>query len=84
LTLDKLVQLVEPTLQRRTRRNRALTVRQQPLMTLRFIAFGAFLQVIGDTFGVDVAKVSRVVTVVTDCLFRLKDVVIRFPMFDDE
>jgi len=80
--IDRLVRLVEPTLQRRTRRNRALTVRQQLLMTLRFLATGAFLQVIGDTFGVDVATVSRVVTEVTDCLFRLKDVVIRFPMSD--
>jgi len=51
-------------------------------MTLRFLASGAFLQVIGDTFGVDVATVSRVVTEVTDCLFRLKDVVIRCPVSD--
>jgi len=80
--IDRLVQLVEPTLQRLTRRNRAMTVRQQLLMTLRFLASGAFLQVNGDTFGVDVATVSRVVTQVTDCLFRLKDLVIRFPMSD--
>ena len=80
--IDRLVRLVEPTLQRRTRRNRALTVRQQLLMTLRFLASGTFLYVIGYTFGVDVATVSRVVTEVTDCLFRLKNVVIRFPISD--
>ncbi|XP_052218400.1 putative nuclease HARBI1 [Dreissena polymorpha] len=80
--IDRLVRLLEPSLQRPTRRNKALTVRQQLLLTLRFLASGAFLQIIGDTFGVDIATVSRVVTNVTDCLFALKDTVIKFPLTD--
>ncbi|KAH3693625.1 hypothetical protein DPMN_081064 [Dreissena polymorpha] len=33
--IDRLVRLLEPSLQRPTRRNKALTVRQQLLLTLR-------------------------------------------------
>ncbi|XP_052230655.1 putative nuclease HARBI1 [Dreissena polymorpha] len=80
--IDRLVGLLEPTLRRRTRRNQALTIRQRIMLTLRFLASGAFLQIIGDTFGVDIATVSRVVTDVTNSLFALKDMVIRFPVTD--
>ena len=40
------------------------------------------MQVIGDTFGVDISTVSRVISSVTDLLFRLKDRVIKFPVTD--
>ncbi|XP_060583052.1 putative nuclease HARBI1, partial [Ruditapes philippinarum] len=58
--------------------------RQQILITLRFLATSNFMQVIGDTFGVDIATVSRVITKVTDILFGLKDQVIKFPMTDTD
>ena len=39
-------------LERETRRNHALTVEQQVMITLRFLASGSFLLVIGDTLGI--------------------------------
>jgi len=77
--IDRLLGLVGHRLQRQTRRNHALTPRQCLCLALRFYATGAFLQIVGDSVGVDIATVSRVVTLVTDCLFDLKDLVIRFP-----
>ncbi|XP_053382450.1 putative nuclease HARBI1 [Mercenaria mercenaria] len=82
--IDRLVELLGPTLERRTRRNQALTPRQQILITLRFLATGNFMQVIGDTFGVDISTVSRVVRDVTDVLFGLKDQFIKFPVTDHD
>ncbi|XP_060576823.1 putative nuclease HARBI1, partial [Ruditapes philippinarum] len=82
--IDRLVRLIGPLLERQTRRNQALTPRQQILITLRFLATGNFMQVIGDTFGMDIASVSRVITKVTDILFGLKDQVIKFPMTDTD
>ncbi|WAR13278.1 HARB1-like protein [Mya arenaria] len=54
-----LERLIGHKLERPTRRNQPLTSRQQIMIALRFYATGIFLQVIGDTFGVDVATVSR-------------------------
>ena len=44
--------LVRNDLEREIRRNHALTVEQQVMITLRFLASGSFLQVIGDTLGI--------------------------------
>lgn len=43
--------LVRDKLTRQTNRNHALSVEQQIMVTLRFLASGSFLQVIGDTLG---------------------------------
>ncbi|XP_052219114.1 putative nuclease HARBI1 [Dreissena polymorpha] len=83
-SLDRLVDLLDPILRRQTRRNRSLSTRQQILITLRFLATGNFLQVIGDTFGVDIATVSRVITAVVDAFFGLKDRFIKFPTSDED
>ncbi|XP_053400545.1 putative nuclease HARBI1 [Mercenaria mercenaria] len=80
--IDRLVELLGPTLERRTRRNQALTPQQQILITLRFLATGNFMQVIGDTFDVDISAVSLVVRDVTDVLFGLKDQFIKSPVMD--
>jgi hypothetical protein len=80
--IDRLERLIGDRLHRQTNRNQALTVRQQILIGLRFFASGNFLQVIGDTFGIDIATVSRVVTDVTDVLFDIRDRVIIFPTTD--
>ncbi|WAR13650.1 HARB1-like protein, partial [Mya arenaria] len=77
--IDRLVDLLTDRLRRPTQRNHSLTVRQQVMIALRFYASGAFLQVIGDTFGVDIATVSRTVTDVTNALFDLRDRAIKFP-----
>ena len=45
-----------------TRRNQALPPLHQVLIALRFYASGSFLQVVGDTFGVDKSTVSRAIT----------------------
>jgi len=66
--IDRLLELIGHRLQRQTRRNHALTPQQCLCLALRFYATGAFLQ--------------RVVTLVTDWLFDLKDHVIRFPTID--
>ena len=49
------------------------------LIALRFLASGSFLQVIGDTFGVDKSTVSRVVRDVCLALSRKRDMFIRWP-----
>ena len=54
------------------------------MIALRFYASGCFLQLIGDTFGIDVATVSRTITRVTDVLFDLKDEYIKFPKTDTD
>ncbi|XP_045205641.2 putative nuclease HARBI1 [Mercenaria mercenaria] len=82
--LDRLEDLIGDRLRHGTNRNFSLTARQQILIALRFFASGCFLQLIGDTFGVDIATVSRTITRVTDVLFSLKDEYIRFPTTDDE
>ena len=57
--------LIADDLRRSTRRNHALPPLQQVLIALRFFASGSFLQVIGDTAGVNKSTVSRVVTSVS-------------------
>ena len=81
-SIDRIERLIGHRLERPTGRNQPLTPRQQILITLRFFASGNFLQLIGDTFGVDIATVSRVVTRVTDELCDLKDQTIKFPTTD--
>lgn len=82
-SINRLVELLTPRLQRPTRRNQSLSPRQQVLIALRFYATGNFLQVIGDTFGIDIATVSRVITSVTVALFDLKDRAIKFPLSEN-
>ena len=54
--------LVAGDITRNTRGNHALSPLHQVLIALRFYASGGFLQVIGDTFGVDKSTVSRAIT----------------------
>ena len=51
-----------------TRRKHALPPLQQVLIAPRFYASGSFLQVIGDTAGVNKSTISRVVTNVSNAL----------------
>lgn len=46
-----LADLLRDKLTRPTMRNHALSVEQQVMVALRFLASGSFLQVIGDTLG---------------------------------
>ena len=70
--------LIADELRRSTRRNHALPPLQQVLIALRFYASGSFLQVIGDTAGVDKSTVSRVVTNVSNALIAKQSEFIYF------
>lgn len=71
--------LLHDDLVRETNRNHSLSVEQQVMIALRFYASGSFLQVIGDTLGLDKSTVSRVVTAVTESLCRKTDDFIKWP-----
>ncbi|CAG2228481.1 HARBI1 [Mytilus edulis] len=71
--------LVRDKLTRQTNRNHALSVEQQIMVTLRFLASGSFLQVIGDTLGLDKSTVSRVVDSVLDALCEKRNQFIQWP-----
>ena len=60
------VELLSDEIAPSTRRNHSLSAMEQVLVTLRFLASGSFLEVIGDTFlSYDKSTVSRVVRRVT-------------------
>ena len=71
--------LIADDLRRSTRRNHALPPLQQVLIALRFFASGSFLQVIGDTAGVNKSTVSRVVTSVSHALLAKQSDFIKWP-----
>ena len=76
--------LVAGDISRNTRRNHALPPLQQVLIALGFYASGSFLQVIGDTFGVDKSTVSRVITEVSRALTAKQPLFIKWPSTNDE
>jgi hypothetical protein len=78
--VDRLCRLLENKLSRPTNRSHALSVKQQVLISLRYLATGNFMQTIGDTFGIDKGTVSRVVSNFVDELCSLKDRFIKFPV----
>lgn len=76
--------LLREDLERATSRSHALSVEVQVLIALRFYASGAFLEIIGDTFGVDKGTVSRVVVTVTELLHQLAKDFIVWPVTEEE
>ena len=70
--------LLAEDLRRKTLQNHPLSVLQRVLIALRFYASGSFLQVVGDTIGVDKSTVSRVVTNVTLALVTKQQQFIKF------
>lgn len=78
--LQYIVGLVADDIAPQTNRNRAVPAIMQVLITLRFLASGSFLQVIGDTFqGFDKSTVSRIVRRVTKALTAKLGDFIKFP-----
>jgi len=71
--------LLAEDLRRKTQRNHPISALQQVLIALRFYASGSFLQVIGDTIGVDKSTVSRVVTNVSLALVAKQQQYIKWP-----
>ncbi|XP_061195355.1 putative nuclease HARBI1 [Saccostrea echinata] len=53
------------------------------MLALRFYASGSFLEVIGDTMGVDKGTVSRAVNDVTNALIAKKDQFLKWPNQED-
>ena len=77
--INYITNLLYDDLVRNTDRNCALIPDVQVLTALRFLASGSFLQVIGDTFGVDKATESRVVRDVCMALSNKQDQFISWP-----
>lgn len=71
--------LVKEDCQRQTMRNHAIDVQDQVLLTLRYLASGNFLQVVGDSVGVDKSTVSRSITSVCRALVKKNEDFIKFP-----
>ena len=78
--INYIVELVAAEITPNSNRNHSVSAEMQVLVTLRFLASGSFLQVIGDTFlGFDKSTVSRVVRRVTQALAAKLGDFIRFP-----
>ena len=77
--INYIVELVAAEITPNTNRNHAVSAEMQVLVTLRFLASGSFLQVIGDTFlGFDKSTVRQVVHHVTQDLAAKLGDFIRF------
>ena len=78
--INYIVGLVADDIMPETNRNHAVSAEMQVLITLRYLASGSFLQVIGDTFlGFDKSAVSRVVRRVTQALSAKVGNFVKFP-----
>lgn len=72
-SLDYLLEKLESHLPYGTKRNHALSNKQRLLLTLRVLASGSFLEVVGDNFGVDKATASRAFSEIISAILHLKD-----------
>ena len=79
-----LIELLHNDLVRPTNWNHALSVETQVLAALRFLACGAFKQVVGDSIGIDKSTSSRIVVAFCNALNRRAGDFIKFPFDDDE
>ena len=78
-SIQFITNLIETDLRRKTNRSHALRPIDQVLIALRFYASGNFLQVIGDTVGVDKSTVSRAVHDVSQLLSAKQNMFIKWP-----
>ena len=78
-SIQYITNLIETDLRRKTNHNHALRPIDQLLIALRFYASGNFLQVIGDTVGVDKSTVSRAVHDVSQLLSAKQSMFIKWP-----
>ncbi|XP_067033233.1 uncharacterized protein [Acropora muricata] len=78
-SIQYITNLIETDLRRKTKRSHALRPIDQVLIALRFYASGNFLQVIGDTVGVDKSTVSRAVHDVSQLLSAKQNTFIKWP-----
>ena len=79
--IDLLAEEISPS----TRRSHSLSASEQVLITLRFLASGSFLEVVGDTFlSYNKSTVSRVIRRVTQCLAAKVNDFVKFPSTTNE
>ncbi|XP_028412204.1 putative nuclease HARBI1 [Dendronephthya gigantea] len=84
-SIYNIVRLVEDDIRPSANRTFPISATNQVLITLRFLATGSFLQVVGDTIaGVDKATVSRVVRRVTLLIAAKLDNYVKFPQTQQE
>jgi hypothetical protein len=77
--LLELIEMLRPGLQRPTRRNNSISVELQVCLTLRFLATGSFMRVVGDVFGCSNITSSAAVTQVCHLLCQFAPMSISFP-----
>jgi hypothetical protein len=82
--INYITNLPHEDLGRDTQRGHALEPEQQVLIALRFLASGSFLQVIGDSLGVDKSTVSRTVRDISLALNRRRNQFIKRPSLNNE
>lgn len=78
-SIQFITNLIETDLRRKTNRSHVLRPIDQVLIALRFYASGNFVQVIGDTVGVDKSTVSRAVHDVSQLLSAKQNMFIKWP-----
>ena len=83
--LQLIIDLLAEEISLSTRRSHSLSASEQVLITLRFLASGSFLEVVGDTFlSYDKSTVSRVIRRVTQCLAAKVNDFVKFPSTRNE
>ncbi|XP_060553824.1 putative nuclease HARBI1 [Ruditapes philippinarum] len=82
--VNYIVNLLENDIKRSTKRNHAISPRNQVLLALRFFASGSMYEVIGDTCGFSKSTVSRAVDSVTDALVSHIHEFVRWPHNEDK
>ena len=83
--INFIVELLSEEIAPSTRRSHSLSATEQVLVTLRFLASGSFLEVIGDTFlSYDKSTVSRVVRRLTLALASKVNDFVKFPTAPNE
>ncbi len=78
-TFQYICGLIREDLEKLTKRNYALSPELQLLCALRFFATGDKLRTIGDTFGIHISSVSRIISTVSLALMRHLDRFVNFP-----
>ena len=81
-SINYITNLLREDLVRDTQRGHALEPEQQVLIALRFFASDSFLQVIGDSLGVEKSTVSQVMKDVSLALNRRRHQFIKWPSND--
>jgi hypothetical protein len=82
--INYITNLLHEDLVRDTQRGHALEPQQQVLIALRFFASGSFLQVVGDSLGLDKSTVSQTVRDVSMALNRRRNQFIKWPSLNNE